>query len=134
MKNFLIKSLNKSFPVPVDTRGMITDVNPAQMNAVDPRKPGPVQFGIEAITVDLLMAESLGLKGSGGVLVNKVFVNSPAYFAGIKRGDVVTAMGGVPVTGSSDVAGIVSHLKSGDNVNVRVMRDGRESELLVMLR
>jgi len=132
-KAFLSRYTNKRYSLALDNRGMLKD-ELINRNGVGRQAPLPIRFGVEAISVDPVMARQLGLKDTGGILVNKVFENSPASFAGIKRGDVITSIAGVPILKAEDVSAIVFHLKVGDNVHVRILRNRRLDEILVKLR
>jgi putative serine protease PepD len=60
--------------------------------------------------------------GTTGALVGSVTAGGPAASAGLKAGDVVTAIGGTKITGSGDlVAAIASHAP-GDQVKVTIRR------------
>jgi S1-C subfamily serine protease len=53
---------------------------------------GKLGAGIQAVTPEL--AKSLGIVGTQGVLVNSVEAGGPAEAAGIRAGDVITAVNG----------------------------------------
>jgi putative serine protease PepD len=60
--------------------------------------------------------------GTTGALVGSVTAGGPAQSAGLKAGDVVTAIGGKRITGSGDlVAAIASH-SPGDSIKITVRR------------
>lgn len=131
-KQFLSAKLGHNFPVALDRRGTFSEPVPAA-SPVAMASPIPSRFGVEAVELDSLIAQKMGAGRSGGVLVNQVFDNSPASFAGIMRGDVIASIAGVPMYSLQDVVGTVSHLRSGDNVNVQIVRNGKVDELLVKL-
>lgn len=81
-------------------------------------------LGIELEDIDREKAELFGLKDQGGALVRRVTDNSPAKTAGLEVGDVVTAVDGLRVDGSSKLRLIVSGRKPGTNVTMSVLRDG----------
>jgi serine protease DegS len=54
----------------------------------------------------------------GGVTVVNILVNSPAYAAGMRPGDLVTALGGEPVQSAQDLVARVSALKPGADVEL----------------
>ena len=130
-KDFLASALGTHFPAALDQRGNFTRI-PSGINAAM-TQPMAVRFGIEAIPLDPVMAREMGVRSGQGALVNRVFDNTPANTADIQRGDVITSIAGVPVKGLNDISGIVSHFKQGDSVNMRIIRRGRASEILVRL-
>jgi S1-C subfamily serine protease len=89
---------------------------------------------MEVMPVNSVIAEQFGLSRGQGVLVNMVIEGSPASFAGIQRGDIITAIAGVPIGAKDDVPKIVGNFKAGDNVNVRILRNGKIDEILVKLQ
>jgi len=62
-------------------------------------------------------AAQVGTAG-GGVTVVNILVKSPAYEAGMRPGDLVTALGGEPVHSAQDLVARVSALKPGDGVEL----------------
>ena len=54
----------------------------------------------------------------GGITVVNILVKSPAYEAGMRPGDLVTALGGEPVHSAQDLVARVSALKPGDQVEL----------------
>ena len=55
-----------------------------------------------------------------GVYVTKVVSGSPAEKAGIKKGDVITAVDGTSITSMESLYNYISSKKSGDKVKVSV--------------
>lgn len=131
-KDFLAKNLGKNFPQQMDRRGMLAAATPNTGWA--PQAPTPVRFGVEAMPVDAVIARQFGIKEGQGVLVNRVMDESPASFAGIQRGDIMVAVAGVPILSKDDISKITAHFKTGDNVNVRILRNGRTDEFLVKIQ
>lgn len=62
-------------------------------------------------------------------VVKNTFVNSPADFAGLKKGDIITSVGDMECA-KSEAKDIVSMIKSSDGVALKVnyLRDGKECE------
>src|SRR6185436_1195870 len=67
------------------------------------------------------LAEYFGVR-DGGVLVTSVTENSPAAKAGLKAGDVITAIDGEKVTSPGDLTRGLNKKESGE-VSLTVMRD-----------
>jgi serine protease DegS len=66
-------------------------------------------------------ATQLGIAAGGGVTVVNILVKSPAYEAGVRPGDLVTALGHEPVRSAQDLVSRVAALTPG----VRVDLEGR---------
>ncbi len=61
-------------------------------------------------------AASLGIDAGGGVAVVNILVKSPAFEAGVRPGDLITAIGGEPVRSAQDLVSRVAALKPGSEV------------------
>lgn len=68
-----------------------------------------------------------------GVLVSSVTNGSPAEKAGVKAGDVITAVGGSPVVDVPELRRRISGYRDGEDVGVTVVRDRKELKLTVKL-
>jgi serine protease Do len=88
---------------------------------------GYLGVGIQSITPAL--AESFNLKNNKGALVSEVVPDAPAANAGLKGGDVITAVNGQPVTDANDLKLQVSALSPGTKLNLEVLRDGEKTQL-----
>ena len=71
-------------------------------------------------------AAQTGHRPDGGVTVVNILVKSPAYEAGMRPGDLVTALGGEPVRSAQDLVARVSSLKPGPSVELEA-RHARQS-------
>jgi putative serine protease PepD len=71
--------------------------------------------------------------GTGGAAVNQVASGGPAADAGVKNGDVITAIDGKPVGTSDALVSAVDSHKPGDQVTLTVRRSGNQSEIKVKL-
>ena len=100
-------------------------------------KDGSVHRGYLGIGLDDIdgadLASHLGLKDDHGVIVTRIVEGAPAAAAGLKPGDVITALGGKPVKDSSGLKGVVAVLPKGKPVEVAVMRDGKPETLSVTI-
>jgi len=68
-----------------------------------------------------------------GVYVASVVPGSPAAQAGLKEGDVITAIDGKPATTTDDLAAVTLTRNPGDTVTVEYIRDGRPEKTKVTL-
>lgn len=60
-----------------------------------------------------------------GAVVLSVADESPAYNAGIRRGDIITAFNSKSISEYSDLEGYISACKPGDKVEVELYRNGK---------
>ncbi|HEY7313282.1 MAG TPA: Do family serine endopeptidase [Gemmataceae bacterium] len=88
-------------------------------------------LGVQIKDLDKEVAARLGVENQKGVLVGKVFAGSPADKAGVKDGDVITALAGKPVENGHDLQTVVAGLPLNKPVSVAVVRDGERKELNV---
>jgi serine protease DegS len=70
-------------------------------------------------------AAQLGIIAGGGVTVVNILVNSPAFAAGVRPGDLVTALGNEPVRSAQDLVSRVAALPPGVQVELEG-RHGRQ--------
>jgi serine protease Do/serine protease DegQ len=83
------------------------------------------QLGVSMYTVTPDIAHSLGLPSAVGALVSQVVDGSPADHAGIRTGDVITAVNGQPVKSNSELRNTIGLLRVGDKVEIGLLRDGK---------
>jgi serine protease Do/serine protease DegQ len=86
-------------------------------------KRGVLGVNIQTLTPDI--AESLGLSKTQGALVSQVVDGSAAEKAGIKAGDVITAINGKPVKDAAALRNAIGMLRIGEKVDVTLVRDGK---------
>ena len=85
------------------------------------------RLGVVVTPLSDQLASYFGVKD--GVLVSEVLANTPAATAGVKAGDVITAVNGRPVTGPQDVVSQVREVQAGGAIDLRVTRDKKELTL-----
>ena len=92
---------------------------------------GMIGVTIQPVTSDI--ASSLGLSQVRGALVNSVQPGSPADKAGIRRGDVITAVNGSAIKDSNDLRNDVAQMTPGSTAKMTVVRDGKDQTIDVTL-
>jgi serine protease Do len=115
------------FDIPADTAKMVV----AQLMEKGHVTRGWMGVRIQAVTADI--AESLGLKKAEGALVDEPQSGSPAAKAGIRAGDVITAVDGKDVQDSRDLARTIGAMAPGSSVKLAIMRNGETRTLMVTL-
>ena len=71
--------------------------------------------------------------GSGGATVGQVASGAPAADAGVRNGDVVTAIDGKAITSADALVNAVDAHKPGDTVTLKVKRGGSTNDVKVKL-
>ena len=79
------------------------------------------------------MASAFGRPNLKGVAIAEVEPNSPAKTAGLKVGDVITAVNGTPVSDVNQFRLQIAGMAPGTRIDLRVFRDGREENVPVTL-
>ncbi len=92
---------------------------------------GQLGVNIQNITEDV--AKSLELKDTKGVLVSNVRTGSAADKAGIKRGDIITAINGEKVEDGNILRNKVAGTLPGTDIKLTVIRAGQEQEFTAKL-
>lgn len=90
---------------------------------------GWVGVGVQDISKEL--AESLKLNQTKGVLISQVERGGPADRAGVKLGDVLTAVDDTPVADSIGMLNLVAALEPGSRAKLRLLRGPRTVNLSV---
>ncbi len=89
---------------------------------------------IQVQDIDAALAESLGERAGGGVVVTRVDAQGAGASAGLRVGDVITAVNGEPVRNSRDLINLESLLPVGKPVAIAIRREGRTSQLHATLQ
>jgi len=74
-----------------------------------------------------------GLKEGKGVIIVRVFPDSPAEKAGLKEGDLILAVDGEKIRTSSDLVRLVSEQAPGSQVDLRILRKNKYLNVKVIL-
>jgi serine protease Do len=117
MPNEIFKNLpNGSFQI---NPGLM-EINPGQDGLVY-AFGGNRHIGISTQALTKQLADYFGVK-DGGLLVTSVSENTPAAKAGLKAGDVITAVDGEKVESSGDIARAINKKEDGD-ITLTIIRD-----------
>jgi Do/DeqQ family serine protease len=100
-------------------------------------KHGYVQRALLGVTILDLTAEvakEKGVKQIPGVYVASVNDGSAAQKAGLKQGDVITAINGVSIASASELQEQVARYRPGDKIQVTYIRDSKSNQVEAVLR
>ena len=93
---------------------------------------GEVRRGMLGVTIQDLtpeLAEAFGVDRQRGVVITQVVEDSAAEKAGLKSGDVVTAVDGRPVNRAADLRNKVGMAPVGEKVTLSILRDGKKKDV-----
>jgi S1-C subfamily serine protease len=99
-------------------------------------KHGEVRRGVLGVNIQTLtpdIAESMDIGNVQGALVSQVVEGSAAEKAGIKAGDIVTAVNGKPVKDAAGLRNSIGLLSIGDKVEVALLRDGKPRRVTAVI-
>jgi len=141
----------------VNTRGQLVGINTAiasqtgtyagyafavpvsivQKVVADIRKYGVVQRAVLGIKIGNItdeLAKTKNLKTMEGAYVDTVFQQSAAKNAGMKAGDIINNVNGVPVQSASELQEQIGRYHPGDKITVSILRDNKVQKLNVELK
>ncbi len=123
IKNFLRDALGPAAPAVIPA---------AFTNA--PGQGGGLNLGIEALPVNEVLAREFMLPVNRGIVINRVYNNSPAQNAGLLRGDTIVAIGGVRIVNPEQIPNILKTALNTKRLNVTYYRNGQEADCVIFLR
>ncbi|MEQ1893513.1 MAG: Do family serine endopeptidase, partial [Planctomycetota bacterium] len=92
---------------------------------------GWLGVGLQPLTAEL--AESFDAPSTKGALLSRVYADTPAEEAGLRSGDIVTAVNGQAIDDSRELSEAIAALDPLSAVKLTLWRDGKELELSVVL-
>jgi putative serine protease PepD len=114
--------------------GFAIPSNLAKRVAFDIINGGTATHGLLGATVmDVEGDSAIKTKTVVGASVQSVTDGGAAQKAGIRKGDIVTAFNGLPITGSTDLTAQVRAAEAGSQATVTYLRDGQSTTVTVTL-
>ena len=90
-------------------------------------------LGVEGGELNSNVAKEIGVDQTQGFYINKVTKNSGAEKAGLKKGDIITALDNKKINGYSDLTSFINTKRPDEVVNVTIIRDGDKKTIPVKL-
>ena len=82
-------------------------------------------LGVNIQTIDADAAEALGSDIDGGALITGVQADSAAEDAGLQVGDIIVEVNDKKVDGARELQNRIGLLRSGDEINIRYLRENK---------
>jgi serine protease Do len=123
-------SLGVGFAVPINrVRQIISDLQSTGMVNRN------YWIGLSVQNINRLLAMTLGMESSRGVIISEIDPGSPAEKAGLEVGDVILEMGEYPVQNYQSINSILDRvdLKVGDWLPMEVFREGKTVDVKLLL-
>lgn len=93
---------------------------------------GYLGVSIQDVTRDI--ADGVGLANAKGAIVREPASDGPAGAAGVKSGDIITAVDGDPIDDALDLSRTIAGKAPNSTVELTIWRDGAETKLSVKLQ
>ena len=116
-----------SFAIPIDVALKVKD------QIVATGKASHARLGVMVQDLNQALAHSFGLERPDGALIANVAPGSAAAAAGLKPGDVVTAVNGEPVTRSGMLSSLIGLSAPGESVKLKVWRERASRDVQIKL-
>jgi serine protease Do len=116
-------AVNIGFAIPSDTAISVAD------QLIETGEVSSAYLGVSTTDLSPEDAERFDLPVQSGAIVETVEPDSGADGAGVRRGDIIVALGSDPVENTGDLLGALRDYRPGDEVELTVVRDGDEQRL-----
>jgi len=97
------------------------------------KKSEKAWLGVYLQDINRDIKEAMDLESKRGALIAGVVEDSPAEEAGIEEEDVIVEFDGEKVRNSSSLTGLVKKHSPGDEITLKVVREGKEKKIIVTL-
>ena len=90
-------------------------------------------IGVQVQDLSNELSESFDLKTTDGTLVAGVIANGPAFKAGIRRGDILTAINSQQIKNSNNMLNLIANLRPNERVLAKLLRNGKEITVSIIV-
>ncbi|MSO82710.1 MAG: trypsin-like serine protease [Acidobacteria bacterium] len=115
--------------------GFAVPSNLARRIVNDLTRYGEVRRGsigyVEIAPLSILVAEQLGVPGTGGVLIQAMRRDASAYGAGLRPGDVIVTFNGTTIADGGQLSRLIQDARIGSTATVTVIREAARRELKI---
>ena len=120
-------AVNIGFAIPSDTAISVAD------QLIETGEVSSAYLGVGTTDLSPEDAQRFDLPVQSGAIVERVEPGSGADAAGVRRGDIIVALGDAPIENTGDLLGALRDYQPGDTVELTVVRNGAKRTLDVTL-
>jgi S1-C subfamily serine protease len=91
-------------------------------------------MGVATVKLDQQIARYYRLPITEGALVVSVERNSPAEYAGIRRGDIIEEVNSTKISDPSELLSAIIRKKTNDHLKITINRYGRQFEIFIQIQ
>ncbi|HSW54782.1 MAG TPA: trypsin-like peptidase domain-containing protein [Ignavibacteriaceae bacterium] len=84
------------------------------------------EIGMRIQTIDEGIAKYYHLKSAKGVIVTKIYPNTPAERGGIEVGDIIVDVEGFKINNENTMFSVFHEFRTGQTVTIKIIRDEKE--------
>lgn len=82
-------------------------------------------IGVETVEMTADIKKQFNIQSSSGVLITRIFVDSPARQAGLRQGDVIRRWNGTSVTSPEQLQGLIKPYRGDAPIKMAIDRQGK---------
>jgi serine protease Do len=84
------------------------------------------EIGMRIQTIDEGIAKYYHLQSAKGVIVTKIYPNTPAERGGIEVGDIIVEVEGFKINNENSIFSVFHEFRTGQTVTIKIIRDEKE--------
>lgn len=97
------------------------------------KKKEKAWLGVSLLPVKELISKGYNLYIPEGGIINRIFEDSPASRAGLRRGDVIVSADGADIKDDEDLYAAIYRKKPGEKISIDYVRDGKRKNISAVL-
>jgi serine protease Do len=134
--------INTAMASGAENIGFAIPINKAKRDIESVKTKGKIEapfLGIRYLIINSELAKEKKLSVDYGALIDSdgknpaIVSGSPAERAGLKKGDIILEINGQKITEDNTLGSIISRFSPGDIIDLKILRDGKELNLKVVL-
>jgi serine protease Do len=84
------------------------------------------EIGMRIQSIDESIAKYYDLRNTKGVMITKIYPNTPSDKAGLQVGDIILKINSYYINNENTIFGVFYEFRTGDEIDLLIVRDGEE--------